>query len=236
MEVKYYLMKQEVTTKEHIFQELNREIFDHADSAEYMSVATKGLSEELIHRISDDKHEPDWMREFRLKALKIFREKAMPKFGPDLSKINFDDIVYYARPGEIKGTEKWEDVAPEIKKTFERLGIPEAEREVLAGVGAQYESNTVYHKYTDTILRLSGTVQGISDTDEWVRLKSHGTWVNKMKRSLYYEFVAVINNYRIKIVIKEDETGSRSFWSVIPSWRINKNTSRRILHGINLEE
>jgi Fe-S cluster assembly protein SufB len=138
--------EQKTTQKEHIFQELNREIFDHADSSEYMSVATKGLSEELIHRISDDKQEPDWMREFRLKALKIFQEKAMPKFGPDLSKINFDDIVYYARPGEIKGTEKWEDVAPEIKKTFERLGIPEAEREVLAGVGAQYESNTVYHK------------------------------------------------------------------------------------------
>lgn len=138
--------EQKITTKEHIFQELNREIFDHADSAEYMSVTTKGLSEALINRISDDKHEPDWMRELRLKALKIFLEKPMPNFGPDLSKINFDDIIYYARPGEIKGTEKWEDVAPEIKKTFERLGIPEAEREVLAGVGAQYESNNVYHK------------------------------------------------------------------------------------------
>ncbi len=138
--------EQKTTEKEHIFQELNREIFDHADSAEYMSTTTKGLSEALINRISDDKHEPDWMRELRLKALKIFLEKPMPNFGPDLSKINFDDIIYYARPGEIKGTDKWEDVAPEIKKTFERLGIPEAEREVLAGVGAQYESNNVYHK------------------------------------------------------------------------------------------
>ncbi len=138
--------EQKTTTKEHIFQELNRDIFDHADSAEYMSEATKGLSETLIHKIADDKQEPDWMRELRLKALKIFLEKPMPNFGPDLSKINFDDIIYYARPGEIKGTEKWEDVAPEIKKTFERLGIPEAEREVLAGVGAQYESNNVYHK------------------------------------------------------------------------------------------
>ncbi len=104
----------------------------------------KGLSHELIDKISDLKNEPDWMRQFRHEALDIFWSKPMPIWGADLSGIDFDDIYYYLRPTEKQGR-TWDDVPEEIKRTFDRLGIPEAERKFLAGVGAQYESEVVYH-------------------------------------------------------------------------------------------
>ncbi len=106
--------------------------------------AEKGLSHELIDQISDMKGEPDWMRQFRHEALDIFWSKPMPTWGADLSEIDFDNIYYYVRPTEKQGR-SWEEVPEEIKRTFERLGIPEAERKFLAGVGAQYESEVVYH-------------------------------------------------------------------------------------------
>ncbi len=106
--------------------------------------AEKGLSHELIDQISDMKGEPDWMRQFRHEALEIFWSKPMPTWGADLSEIDFDNIYYYVRPTEKQGR-SWEEVPEEIKRTFERLGIPEAERKFLAGVGAQYESEVVYH-------------------------------------------------------------------------------------------
>jgi Fe-S cluster assembly protein SufB len=104
----------------------------------------RGLSHAVIDEISDQKNEPQWMREFRHQALDIFLSKPMPTWGADLSGINFDEIFYYLRPSE--GAEKsWDDVPENIKNTFERLGIPEAERKFLAGVGAQYDSEVVYH-------------------------------------------------------------------------------------------
>lgn len=105
----------------------------------------KGLSHAVIDQISDHKNEPDWMREFRHQSLDIFYSKPMPKWGgPVLSELNFEDIYYYLKPVAEQGR-TWEDVPEDIKKTFDRLGIPEAERTVLAGVGAQYESEVVYH-------------------------------------------------------------------------------------------
>jgi Fe-S cluster assembly protein SufB len=105
----------------------------------------KGLDHEVINQISDHKNEPGWMRDFRHKALDIFLSKPMPQWGgPALETINFDDIYYYLKPVEQQGR-TWDDVPNDIKETFERLGIPEAERTVLAGVGAQYESEVVYH-------------------------------------------------------------------------------------------
>lgn len=104
----------------------------------------RGLNHAVIDQISDQKKEPDWMREFRHQALDIFLSKPMPTWGADLSGINFDEIFYYLRPSA--GSEKsWDDVPESIKNTFERLGIPEAERKFLAGVGAQYDSEVVYH-------------------------------------------------------------------------------------------
>ncbi len=104
----------------------------------------KGLDEEVINAISDHKNEPDWMRKFRLRSYKAFLKKSMPNWGADLSDIDFDNLYYYAKPVEQQ-QRSWDDVPESIKETFERIGIPEAERKFLAGVGAQYDSEVVYH-------------------------------------------------------------------------------------------
>ena len=104
----------------------------------------KGVTHKVVDQIADIKNEPDWMRQFRHQALDIFFSKPMPTWGADLSGIDFDDIFYYLRPAEKQG-KSWDDVPEDIKRTFDRLGIPEAERKFLAGVGAQYESEVVYH-------------------------------------------------------------------------------------------
>jgi len=108
--------------------------------------AQRGLSEEVVRQISAHKEEPEWMLKFRLKALEIYYSKPMPTWGGDLSDLEetLDQIYYYLKPQD-QMERSWEDVPPEIKETFEKLGIPEAERKVLAGVGAQYESEMVYH-------------------------------------------------------------------------------------------
>ena len=106
----------------------------------------RGLNHEVIDQISDHKNEPDWMRKFRHEALDIFFAKPMPTWGADLSGIDFDEITYFLRPmaGGTAG-KSWDDVPEDIKRTFDRLGIPEAERKFLAGVGAQYDSEVIYH-------------------------------------------------------------------------------------------
>jgi Fe-S cluster assembly protein SufB len=118
----------------------------------YKYVLKPGLSREVIEEISAIKNEPKWMREFRLKAYEIFLKKPMPTWGGDLSHINFDTITYYATPTD-KGARSWEDVPEEVKKTFDRLGIPEAERKFLAGVGAQYDSEVVYHSIREDLAK-----------------------------------------------------------------------------------
>ena len=106
--------------------------------------AKKGLNEDIIRELSRQKKEPKWMLDFRLQAYKIFLEKKMPNWGADLSGVHFDNIHYYVRPQD-KTKRSWNDVPKEIKDTFEKLGIPEAERKFLAGTGAQFESEMVYH-------------------------------------------------------------------------------------------
>jgi Fe-S cluster assembly protein SufB len=108
--------------------------------------AERGLSEEIVRQISAHKEEPEWMLKFRLKALEIYYSKPMPKWGGNLDDLEatLDQIYFYLRPQD-QMERSWDDVPPEIKETFEKLGIPEAERRVLAGVGAQYESEMVYH-------------------------------------------------------------------------------------------
>ena len=112
---------------------------------EYAYVARKGLDHDIIDQISDHKGEPDWMREFRHKSLDIFLAKPMPNWGPDLSEIDFDDIYYYIKPIDEESVDDWDDVPSYIRETFDRLGVPEAERKFLAGLGAQFESEMVYH-------------------------------------------------------------------------------------------
>ena len=104
----------------------------------------KGLDEEVVRQISAMKGEPEWMLEFRLKALKHYEQRPIPNWGADLGNLNLDEIVYYVRPTEAAG-KSWDDVPETIKDTFNKLGIPEAEQKFLAGVGAQYESEMVYH-------------------------------------------------------------------------------------------
>ena len=104
----------------------------------------KGLSEEIIRQISKYKQEPEWMLEFRLKAYKSFKAMSLPRFGPDLSNLDFDSFTYFIRPSE-KEVKDWNEVPETIKNTFNKLGIPEAEQKYLAGVSTQYESEVVYH-------------------------------------------------------------------------------------------
>ncbi len=127
----------------------------------------KGLNEDIIREISAQKSEPKWMLEFRLKSYQIFLKKPMPLWGADLSGIDFDNIHYYVRPQD-KVKRNWEDVPTEIKDTFEKLGIPEAERKFLAGSGAQFESEMVYHSLAENL-----TKQGVifESTDD--ALKHH---------------------------------------------------------------
>jgi Fe-S cluster assembly protein SufB len=119
--------------------------FGFKDPENYVFKSSKGLNREVVELISSMKAEPQWMLDYRLKALDHFMQRPMPKWGGDLSKLNLDEIYYYVKPSDKEG-ESWDDVPEAIKNTFDRLGIPEAERKFLAGVGAQYESEMVYHK------------------------------------------------------------------------------------------
>ncbi len=111
----------------------------------YAFKAQKGLNHEIVAAISKMKGEPQWMMDYRLRALDIFLKKPMPTWGADLSGINFDDIYYYIKPSADESATSWDEVSPEVKNTFDKLGIPEAEQKFLAGVGAQYESEMIYH-------------------------------------------------------------------------------------------
>jgi Fe-S cluster assembly protein SufB len=120
--------------------------YHFVDEEKHVFRTQPGLTEEVVRQISAQKEEPDWMLKFRLKGLDIYNSKPMPTWGGDLSDLNrvLDDIYFYVRPQE-KMEHSWDDVPDDIKTTFERLGIPEAEQKILAGVGAQYESEMVYH-------------------------------------------------------------------------------------------
>ena len=114
------------------------------DDAEIIFSTGKGLSEEVIRTISKEKGEPEWMLDYRLRSLKVFRDSKLPDWGPDLSALDFDEIIYYQKAMD-RPARSWDDVPDEIKETFERIGIPQAEREYLAGAAVQYESEAVYH-------------------------------------------------------------------------------------------
>jgi Fe-S cluster assembly protein SufB len=137
----------------------------HDSEQNYSFKSGKGLTRDIVCQISEMKNEPLWMREFRLKALEVFRQKPTPIWGGDLSTLNFDDIHYYMKASDRQG-KTWDDVPADIKNTFEKLGIPEAERKFLAGVGAQYESEVVYHSLRED-LQKKGVL--FVDTDTAVR-------------------------------------------------------------------
>jgi Fe-S cluster assembly protein SufB len=121
-----------------------------------------GLTEEIIKGISKDKEEPGWMLEKRLEAFNLYKNTKMPNWGPDLTKLNLEEIIYYI-PSDLKEQNRWSEVPKEISDTFEKLGIPKAEREYLGGVGAQYDSGVVYHSIKDS-LKKQGVIFENMDT------------------------------------------------------------------------
>ena len=120
----------------------------------------EGLTPDIILEISKEKNDPEWMRDFRLKSLDIYNKKQVPDWGPSIEGLDMDNIVTYVRPNSKRMAKDWNDVPDEIKDTFERLGIPQAERKSLAGVGAQYDSELVYHNVKDEV-----AAQGVIYTD-----------------------------------------------------------------------
>ena len=129
---------------------IDRSLYEKADDVSSSYKAKPGLTEELVREISKQKNEPEWMLEKRLRAFELFKETPLPYWGPSLKDLDLDEIIYYVRPGTEEKT-SWEDVPEEIKNTFDRLGIPEAEKQHLAGVGAQYDSDVVYHNLQDKL-------------------------------------------------------------------------------------
>lgn len=123
---------------------IDRSVYDDAADVKNKYVAKPGLTEDVVREISRQKNEPDWMLEKRLRAFELFKKAKTPTWGPSLDDLDLDKIVYYIRP-DARESKTWDDVPQEIRDTFEKLGIPEAEREALSGVGAQYDSDVVYH-------------------------------------------------------------------------------------------
>ncbi len=145
-----------------LLEGFGEERYDFHMPENYVFKARKGLDEEIVRQISAIKGEPEWMLEYRLKAYRHFVERPMPNWGPDLSELDFDDIYYYIKPTDKAGR-SWDEIPDEIKETFDRLGIPEAEQKFLAGVGAQYESEMVYHRIQEQLERQGVIFKSIED-------------------------------------------------------------------------
>ncbi len=157
-------------------EELNMDYskYDFKDSTDlYVYTSKKGLSRGTVEEISKIKNEPQWMLDFRLRSYDIFMNKPMPVWGGDLSKINFQNIYYYTKASE-KQSKSWDDVPESVRKTFDKLGIPEAEKKFLAGVGAQYESETVYHNLREDLSK-----QGVIFCDTDTAVKEHPDLLRK---------------------------------------------------------
>lgn len=153
--------------KKTFIEDIARGIYDIKNEFTYKYKSDKGLTPEIIIEISKEKNEPEWMTNFRLKSLEIYNSKPIPAWGADLSGLNMEDIITYIRP-DADMKHSWDDVPDEIKKTFELLGLPQAERESLAGVGAQYDSEVVYHNIRQELVD-----QGVVYTDMETAIKEY---------------------------------------------------------------
>ena len=148
-------------------EEINRNVYDIKNKDDFDFKMQKGLTEDIVKEISKQKKEPKWVLELRLKALETYNKLDLPTWGPSLEELNMDEISTYVRPKTSLKT-SWEDVPNEIKQTFDRLGIPKAEHEYLAGVGAQYDSEVVYHSIKNELLK-----QGVIYTDFDTAIKEY---------------------------------------------------------------
>ena len=167
-----------------ILDELTTNIYDFRDEGTERSRVDEGLTEDIVRRISEEKKDPDWMREFRLKALNLYDRIPVPDWGPSIEGLDMDNIVTYVRPKSDMRA-RWEDVPQEIRQTFEKLGIPKAEHEYLAGVGAQYDSELVYHNVKDYVAE-----QGVVYTD--------------MESALTGEYADMVRSHFMKLVPPSD--------------------------------
>ncbi len=145
------------------FKEIDRSLYDFKDDeSEGFYRMQEGLTADIVERISEEKHDPEWMREFRLKCLDLYNELEVPNWGPSIEGLDMDRISSYVRSrSDMKGD--WSEVPDEIKNTFEKLGIPQAERESLAGVGAQYDSELVYHNLQDDVAKQGVVYTGFEE-------------------------------------------------------------------------
>src|SRR6188472_3661325 len=157
----------------------DRSKFDFKDEIVYLTETKRGLTRDTVEEISAIKDEPQWMLDYRLRAYDHFLKRPMPSWTEGLDKIDFDKIIYYRKPSD-REEKSWDDVPDQIKNTFERLGIPEAERKFLAGVGAQYDSEVVYHSVREELSNIGvvfmGTDQALKEYPEIFR-KYFGTVV-----------------------------------------------------------
>ena len=153
--------------------DLNKYKLGWSDAEDYVFKPKRGLNEDIIREMSALKKEPQWMLDFRLRSYKIFQRKPMPNWGGDMSQIYFDDIYYYIKPTEGQ-VDAWEELPDSVKDTYEKLGIPEAERKYLAGVTAQYESEVVYHRNREDL-----EAQGVLFSDMDSAVKEHPEMVRR---------------------------------------------------------
>ena len=166
--------------------DIERGVYDIKDEEHYRYKVEKGLTPEIIKKISERKNEPEWMREFRLKALEVYNSKPMTDWGPDLSDLDMNDIVHYLEPDSAPMNENWDDVPSYIRDTFDRLGIPEAEKQSLAGVGAQYDSEVVYHSVHKELEE-----QGVIYTDIETAIVKYGDMLKE-----YFMTLITVNDHK----------------------------------------
>ena len=155
-------------------EDVDRSLYDFRNVDEDVYKVAEGLTPEIVKQISKEKNDPEWMTELRLKALEIYNNMEMKPWGPPIDGLHMDNIVTYIKPKDNKMSADWDEVPEEIKDTFERLGIPQAERESLAGVGAQYDSELVYHNVREEV-----AAQGVIYTD--LESAMHGEYGDMIK-------------------------------------------------------
>ena len=165
-------------------EDIDRSMYDFRNEEKDTYKVKEGLTPEIVGKISREKHDPAWMELFRLQSLQIYNEMQVPDWGPSIEGLNMDQIVTYVRPN-TKMTAKWSDVPQDIKDTFEKLGIPQAERKSLAGVGAQYDSELVYHN-----VRSEVAAQGVVYTD--------------MESALKGEYADMVRKHFMKLITPRD--------------------------------
>ena len=165
-------------------EDVDRNMYDFRNEEKDAYRIRSGLTEDIVEKISEEKHDPEWMHDFRLNSLKVYNEMKVPDWGPSIKGLNMDNIATYVRANtKMKGD--WSEVPEEIKDTFEKLGIPQAERTSLAGVGAQYDSELVYHN-----VRKEVAEQGVIYTD--------------MESALTGEYADMVKDHFMKLVTPHD--------------------------------